>query len=210
MSASNLAQPELEGVEIHDMTRSAFILRSALAAGAVYGAGAVGPFVRQAFAQGGGGDVEILNFALTLEFLEAEFYDRALDQVQLPTELRKLSEDIRDAEREHVDALSSTITELGGRPTKAPTLEFPLTGDQGGFLELAQTFEDTGVAAYNGAAPSIKAKEVLAAAGSIVQVEARHAAAIRLARKQDPAPAAFDETMNMQQVLNAVKPFVKS
>ena len=61
-----------------------------------------------------------------------------------------------------------------------------------------QTFEDTGVSAYNGAAPSIQSKELLATAGTIVQVEARHAAAIRLLNGEEPAPDAFDPTLDMQ------------
>jgi len=73
---------------------------------------------------------------------------------------------------------------------------------------LAQTFADTGVSAYNGAAPQIKSKEVLEAAGSIVQVEARHAAAIRLQNKEEPAPEAFDPALPEAKVLKAVEPFI--
>jgi rubrerythrin len=200
----------LEQIEIHGMTRSAFILRGAVAAGSVYGAGMVGPFVRQAFAQGDMGDVDILNFALTLEYLEAAFYREGAKIDGLSEDAGELVETFGNEEQQHVDALSKTITDLGGKPVRAPMVDFGDLSSQDKFLELAVTFEDTGVSAYNGAAPEIKSKEVLAAAGSIVQIEARHAAAIRLLAKQDPAPEAFDETLSMQQVLKAVKPFVKS
>jgi rubrerythrin len=202
--------PELQAVEVHGMTRSSFIVRGALAAGAVYGAGAVGPFVRQAIAQSGGGDVEVLNFALTLEYLEAAFYKEAAKIDGLSEDAVKAVETFGDEEQQHVDALSKTIMDLGGKPVAAPGVDFGDLTSESAFLKLAVTFEDTGVSAYNGAAPSIKSKEVLAAAGSIVQVEARHAAAVRLLAEKDPAPDAFDETLTMDQVLKAVQPFVKS
>jgi rubrerythrin len=208
--ADNAASPELEAVEIHGMTRSAFILRGAVAAGGVYGAGMVTPFVRQAFAQGDMGDLEVLNFALTLEYLEAAFYKESAKIKGLSDEVSKAVETFGNQEQQHVDALTKTITDLGGKPVKAPMVDFGTLSSQSDFLKLAVAFEDTGVSAYNGAAPSIKSKEVLAAAGSIVQIEARHAAAIRLLAKQDPAPKAFDETLTTKQVLKAVKPYVKS
>ena len=89
-------------------------------------------------------------------------------------------------------------------------VDFGKMNNQKQFLKLAVTFEDLGVSAYNGAAPSIMSKEVLGAAGSIVQVEARHAAAVRLIAKEDPAPDAFDKTLTTDEVLEAVKPYVKS
>ena len=107
-----------------------------------------------------------------------------------------------------MDALTQTIKKLGGKPVSSPKVAFPFK-DQKSFLKLAQVFEDTGVSAYNGAAPMISSKEVLGAAGSIVQVEARHAAAIRLLNGHDPSPAAFDPTLSKAQVLKAVKPFIK-
>ncbi len=90
-----------------------------------------------------------------------------------------------------------------------PTFSFPIS-DEASFLKLAQTLEDTGVSAYNGAAPSIKSTEVLAAAGGIVQIEGRHAGIIRLLNGVDPAPDTFDPTKTEGQVLAAVKPLIKS
>jgi hypothetical protein len=208
MSDSHLAIPELGGVEVHGITRGAFVLKGALAAGAVYGAATVGPFVGSAFAQGGGGDVDIVNFALTLEYLEADFYEKGLS-LGLSGDVKKLAKEFGDAEAEHVDALTATVKKLGGKPAKRPTFTFPVK-DEKSFLKLAQTLEDTGVAAYNGAGPAIQSKEVLGAAGSIVQIEARHAAVIRLQRKQPPAPAAFDKTMDKASVLKAVQPLIKA
>ena len=210
MAKANLAAPELAGVEIEGITRSAFIMRGAVAAGSVYGLAAVGPYVGEAIAQGGGGDVEVLNFALTLEFLEAEFYSRAPGQAKgLSGDVRRLARTFGEHEQTHVETLQQTIQKLGGQPTKAPKVSFPFR-NEASFLKLAQTLEDTGVSAYNGAAPRIQSKEVLGAAGQIVQVEARHAAAIRLERGDNPAPEAFDMSLEMTEVLEAVKPFVKS
>ena len=211
MSNIKLAAPELAAVEVKGMSRQAFIARSAIAAGTVYGLATVGPFVREAIAQEGGGDVEILNFALTLEFLEAAFYDQALEQVGgLGGQAKEIATTLRDNENEHVDALSSTIKDLGGTPVKAPGVDFGKAfANEKSFLKTAQTFEDLGVSAYNGAAPDIESKEVLAAAGGIVQVEARHAAAIRFLRGEDISPAGFDEALKMQEVLDAAGPFIK-
>jgi rubrerythrin len=209
MSDNGLANPELAAVEIDEMSRSDVLMKGVLAAGAVYGLGAIGPFLRSSFAQSGGGDVEILNFALTLEYLEAAFYDEAKSKAGANGELKELIDLIAEDEAQHVDALDATIKQLGGKPVAAPKVVFPYSDTQG-FLKLAQTFEDTGVSAYNGAAPSIMSKDVLAAAGGIVQVEARHAAAIRLQNGVSPAPMSFDETLDMDEVLAAVQPFVKS
>jgi rubrerythrin len=202
--------PELEAVEVHGMTRSSFIVRGALAAGAVYGAGSVSPFVRQALAQSGGGDLEILNFALTLEYLEAAFYKEAAKIDDLSEDAVKAVETFGDAEQAHVDTIAGIIKQRGGKPVKAPAVDFGDLTTEDAFLKLAVTFEDTGVSAYNGAGPALEDKELLAAAGSIVQVEARHAAAVRLLAKKDPAPDAFDPTLTEKQVLKAVQPFVKS
>jgi rubrerythrin len=201
------AAPELGAIEVHGTTRGAFIVRGALATASLYGAGAAGSFVAGAFAQSGGSDLDVLNFALTLEYLESAFYKEARSKAGLSGDTLKLANEIGKHEDQHVQALSGAITKMGGTPVKAPKVSFPLT-DRASFLKLAQTFEDTGVSAYNGAAPSIKSKELLAVAGSIVQVEARHAAAIRGLAGKDPAPVAFDPALKKDDVLKAVKPFI--
>ncbi len=212
MNDQELAQPELAGVHIDaaddgDFSRSEAILKGALAAGAVYGALSVAPFVSRALAMSEGGDVGILNFALTLEYLESTFYKEAKQRAGASGELKSLIDLVARDEDEHVGALTETIKKLGGKPVAEPKFDFPYSGTAG-FLKLAQTFEDTGVSAYNGAAPQIKSKEVLGAAGSIVQVEARHAAAIRLQNKQEPSPEAFDPSLEEAEVLKAVEPFI--
>jgi rubrerythrin len=211
MSKEQLSTPELAAVQIEaddeDLTRSDVILKGALAAGALYGALAVGPYVRRALAAAGSGDIGIVNFALTLEYLEAKFYEEAKGRVRANKELMSLINLLAKDETQHVEALAATVKKLGGKPVAEPKFDFAYSGTSG-FLKLAQTFEDTGVSAYNGAAPMLKSKEVLGAAGGIVQVEARHAAAIRLQNKEEPAPMAFDEPLNEKQVLKAVEPFI--
>ncbi len=212
MSNTRLAQPALASIEVKGMTREAFMMRGAIAAGSVYGLATVGPFVGQAFAQEGGGDVDILNFALTLEFLEAAFYTQALKQVSgLSGDAKEIATTLRDNEVEHVDALTGAIMQLGGQPVKAPGVDFGMAfASQDSFLETAQTFEDLGVGAYNGAGPMIESKEVLASAGAIVQVEGRHAGVIRLLGGEQISPSAFDKGLEMQEVLDAAKPFIKA
>jgi rubrerythrin len=188
-------------------TRSEVLTKGALAVGSIYGATMVGPYVSKALAMNGSGDIDILNFALTLEYLEAKFYEEAKSRAKASGELKALIDLLSKDEQQHVEALTGTIKQLGGKPVAEPKFDFPYSGTAG-FLKLAQTFEDTGVSAYNGAAPMIKSKEVLTAAGSIVQVEARHAAAIRLQNQAEPSPAAFDPPLSEAKVLKAVEPFI--
>ena len=203
--------PELAEIKIEGTTRAVFLARATLSAGAIVGVGSLSPFVTGAIAQGGGGDVDILNFALTLEYLEAAFYAEGLEKVNgLSKDARELAMQLGDDEAEHVDALTAAIEGAGGEPVAVPTVDFGKAfASEKSFLQTANIFEDTGVSAYNGAAPMLESKEVLAAAGSIVQVEGRHAALIRLMRGVAPAPLAFDKTSTMEAVLEAVGPFIK-
>ena len=198
----------MDNIEIQGMSRGAFLVRGALATGAVYGAASVTPWVTGALAQGGGGDVAILNFALTLEYLEADFYKQT-SKLGLKGEYKALAKEFGDHEAQHVDALTATVKKLGGKPAKMPAFAFGMKS-QADFEKLAITLEDTGVSAYNGAAPMIKSKDVLGAAGGIVQVEARHAAALRFLGGMDPTKGPFDQPLAKGKVLSAVKPLIES
>jgi rubrerythrin len=210
MRNDEMVSPELAAVEVHGMTRGSFILKGALAAGATLGAGAVAPYVGNALAAGGGGgDIDILNFALTLEYLETVFYKHKATSVGLSGEARRLAADFAHQEQQHVDALTQAIKGAGGKPAKKPTFVFPVT-NEASFLKLAYTLENTGVGAYNGAGPSLSNPKYLAAAGSIVQVEARHAAAIGLLTKQPVTPdGGFDKPLTKSQVLAKAGPLIK-
>jgi hypothetical protein len=209
MSNLELASPELGAVEVHGMNRASFIMRGAITAGAVYGATAVGPYVSNALAVGGSGDIDILNFALTLEYLEADFYQAKGQTVGLSGTAKALARSFGHEEAEHVGALTKAIRGAGGTPAKKPTFVFPVT-DEKSFLKLAYTLENIGVGAYNGAGPSLTNKAYLAAAGSIVQVEARHAAAIALLTDSKITPnGAFDKTLSKAAVLKAAAPLIR-
>jgi rubrerythrin len=194
-------------------TRSAFLTRGAgLAAGGLVLAGLP---VGLAAAQGGlsKGDIKILNYALTLEYLEAAFYAEAVSKGKLSGVAQKFAQVVAGHEAAHVAALRKT---LGSKAVKKPSFDFKgTTGKQATFLKTARVLEDTGVSAYQGQAPNIKAAAVLAAAGSILAVEARHAAWVRdiIGDKNAlPAPDAFNQAMSMSAVLSAVKStgFIKS
>lgn len=157
-------------------------------------------------------DLDVLNFALTLEHLEATFYKQVVSGGKLSGNALKYLTIIRDHEVAHVDALTSAIQKAGGTPVKArQSYKFDALGDmnsQDGILKIAATLEPIGVMAYDGAAPSIQNKAYLAVAGQIVQVEARHASIVRatMAPDQNPVPAAFEGSLTPQQVLDKVTP----
>jgi hypothetical protein len=210
MTANEMASRELAACEVHGMTRASFILRGALAASAFYGTASVAPFVSQALAETGGGDVEILNFALTLEYLEADFYTVKGRQVGLSGQAKAYARQFGAEEEAHVSALTAAVTQLGGKPVAKPTFVFPAT-DEHSFLALASVLENTGVGAYNGAAPSLQSKQVLASAGSIVQIEARHAASIDLLIGSTPTPnQGFDRPLSKAEVLAKAGPLIKA
>jgi len=204
-----MIHPELARIEIQGMTRGAFILRGALATGALYGAGAVAPFVSGALGAVSQNDVQILEFALSLEQVESAFYKAALANAGLTGDAQKIATAFGAHEDEHVKALEQLLTQLGSKPAAAPKTKFGLT-DQASFFELAVTLEDTGIGAYNGAGPLLETPDLIQSLGTIVQVEARHSGALRMMTGQDPAPEAFDKPLPPAEVGARVQPFLQT
>ncbi|HEX8647581.1 MAG TPA: ferritin-like domain-containing protein [Thermoleophilaceae bacterium] len=158
-----------------------------------------------------GGDLEIVQYALTLEHLETDFYNAVLEAGVIKDKaLGKVAMQIRNNEQEHVDALTATVKQLGGTPEK-PKTDFTsvIQGGAKKILATAAEVENLGAAAYLGQAPRIKSKDVLAAALSIHTVEARHAAALnRVVGKTIVPDGAFAKPASMDEVLPKVKPFL--
>lgn len=153
-------------------------------------------------------DLEIVNYALTLEYLEADFYAQVVAANLLNGAEQEIAKSFGDNEQEHVDALIATVKQLGGTPAEKPVATFPLE-DRKSVLELVATVENLGAAAYLGQAGRIKNKEVLAAALAIHTVEARHAAALNSVVGKTITPdGAFAKPASMDEVLKAVQPFL--
>ena len=159
-------------------------------------------------AQFGKGDLGILNYALTLEYLETAFYADVVKSglfkgAELET-IKKFGEE----EAEHVSALTAAVKGLGGKPAPEPKTEFPLKSAKS-VLELAGTVENLGAAAYLGQAGNIKSPEVLASALAIHSVEGRHAAALNTLLGMPITPdGAFAKPATAKVVLKSVEPFI--
>ena len=153
-------------------------------------------------------DLEIVNYALTLEYLESDFYARVISGGFFSGPDLELVRVIADHERQHVEALTAAARRLDGRPARRPRTRFDVSSRQEA-LELAISFEDLGAAAYLGQANRIQSKEVLASALAIHTVEARHAAALNEIGGKSPTPdGAFAKPMDMNAVLAKAKPFI--
>ena len=158
----------------------------------------------------GKGDLGILGYALTLEYLETQFYADAAKSGKLSGKVLAVAKQFGSEESEHVKALEATIKKLGGKLPAKPKAKFPLSSEKS-ILKLAATVENLGANAYLGQAGNIKNKEVLAAALSIHTVEARHASVLNTVIGMDITPdGAFSKPASADEVLKAVKPFLVS
>jgi rubrerythrin len=155
-----------------------------------------------------GGDLGILNYALTLEYLETAFYEKVVASGLFTGKVGGLIKTFAAQEASHVAALKAAVMKLGGTPASEPKSKFPITSATQ-VAELAYTVENLGAAAYLGQAAAIQSPEVLGAALAIHSVEARHAATLGTLVKKSLTPdGAFAKPADMSTVLAAVKPFL--
>jgi hypothetical protein len=219
----NLDEVDVDGAireaaeEVSGDTRLSFLKKAGLTGGAVMGGGAVlSALAPSAFAAGtgrppasfGNGDIGILNYALTLEYLEAAFYNGATAaNLPLSSQAAAFLKVVTKDENAHVKFLQGA---LGSKAVKAPKFDFKGANTNAAmFMTTAQVLENTGVHAYSGQALNIKSPAYVKAAVSILTIEARHASVIGLLN--DPSGEAiapdgpFDVPFTAAKVLAAVK-----
>lgn len=170
-------------------------------------------------------DIDILNYALTLEHLEAAFYVQGVARFgasdfnngsfiqifgsKVASNVFTYLQAIRDHEVTHVSTLIAVIKQLGGTPVPPCTYNFNYnTPDE--FIAVAMLLENTGVMAYDGAIALIKSPDLIQAGATIATVEARHAAYLNLLNGAIPFPSAFDQPKSMAEILAAAGQFITS
>jgi hypothetical protein len=153
------------------------------------------------------GDLAIVNYALTLEYLESQFYAKVAASGLFSGKTLSVLKSFGAEEDQHVIALHKVASGLGTPATK-PMGKFPIHS-AAQVTALAAAVENTGASAYLGQAGNIQSKEILASALAIHTIEARHAATLNTLLKKSPTPdGAFAKPMSMAQVLAVVKPFI--
>ena len=202
-----------------EVSRQNFLKKAAWtgAAFSAMGIGGFGVAVRRAEAQAqayesyqGLGDAAILQFAYLLEQLEGIFYDEGVNAGLFKGAFLDQVAVIRDHEFAHADAIATTLGQLGEDVPAVPEFTYPdgVFTDVVAFLELAATFEPVGIGAYQGAAPALESKDILAAAISIHNAECEHRCAINILNLiVPPNNVAFEEALPLQDVQAAVEPF---
>jgi hypothetical protein len=152
-------------------------------------------------------DLHIVNYALTLEYLESQFYAKVIKSGLFHGKNLSVIKRFGAEEHQHVEALHKVAKGLG-KPAHEPKGKFPIH-NAAQVAKLAGAVENLGAAAYLGQAGRIHSKEILAAALSIHSIEARHAATINLVLMKSPTPnGAFAKPASMKEVLKAVKPYI--
>jgi hypothetical protein len=189
------------------ISRADALLTGGLAAGAVLGLGAFGPYLRRALALAGDSDADTLNLLLKFEHLQIELYEESKSRLKASPELKQTIAMLADQEHQHLAALTDQIKKVGGKPLPE-NKNYGVFGYRRSyvdtFLYLARSLESVTVGAYNGAIPLLKSKEAQRLASSIVQVEGRHAATVALRGGEEPAPEAFDPVRSEYAALDSV------
>jgi hypothetical protein len=148
-------------------------------------------------------DVGVLNYALSLEYLQAAFYTESERSKALKGRAAQAAAQVGAVERAHVKAFRAL---LGRKAIARPRFDFQgVTEDPEAFLKTAVAFEDLAVEAYKGQAPRLQSRQLLAAALGIHTVEARHAAWMRYLNGIQPAAAAFDDPRPKAEIDRIVK-----
>ena len=196
-----------------ELTRGDVLLKGTLAVGAIYGLGAVAPYVSRVLASGGGGDAAVLNYLLPFEYLQVSLYNRASTEINdkgeklpLGSREKELLGLFLEEDGQHVAALKKMIEELGGEPVKKKGYAFAFRIFVQ-VLGIATTIEDTSVGAYNGALSVLDSAEARELVYSIVQVDARHAATVRIGDGENPTPYPFDHAVPEQDSIAHVLPY---
>ena len=198
-------------------TRRGFLGRSAIGAGAVISGEVALQLLTttRVWAAAAQGDLDILNFALTLEHLEADFYAQGnASGIITDAKAKSIFTLIASDEAAHVMALSDTIKKLGGTPVAKPTIKYPdaTFKDYTTFVKTSKTFEEVGVGAYLGQAGALTDPDLLQAAAGIFGVECRHAALIGKLGGYPPEGGIYmgatETAKPKDDVLAAVKPFL--
>jgi hypothetical protein len=205
-----------------EVSRRNFLKTAAWAGAALTaaGIGGLGFATRFAGAQEGGGepfetyqglgDAAILQFAYQLELLEGTFYQMGVDVGILSGNALAQIQAIGDHEFAHADAIAAVLQQLGAEVPATPEFTYPDEAweDPNAFLEIAATFEPVGIGAYQGAAPALESKEILASALSIHNSECQHWTGIKILQGiVPPNNVAFEEALPLPEVQEAVAPF---
>jgi cell division septation protein DedD len=186
----------------------AFVLAACGSSSSSSSSTAAAPAATTASSSANTNDIGILNYALTLEYLETAFYAKVIEAKLFSGAAGALLKTFGAQEAQHVAALKAAVTSLGGTPVAKPESKFPIT-TAAATAELAYTVENLGASAYLGQAPLIQSKQVLASALAIHTIEARHAASIGTLVKKSVTPdGGFAKPADMSEVLAAVKPFL--
>jgi rubrerythrin len=199
MSVERLDLIDVDGAlaEAHDgLTRAGFIVTAGAAV-----AGVVAARPEDAQAAIPASDIDVLNYALVLEYLQAAFYTEAERAKALTGRTAKAAKVVGAVERAHVKAFRDL---LGRKAVGRPHFDFQgVTESNDAFLKTAVAFEDLAVAAYKGQARRVRSRAVLTSALGIHTVEARHAAWMRYLNGNTPAASAFDLPKNRREI-NAI------